>query len=79
MGLFGQFNDLVEKAQVNINGVKNLVIPIELQNMQKTAEIIKEKLVGFEAQEATNSVYVDSLIHLRTFLMSHYGHLRDCQ
>lgn len=77
------FLDNFKKAAQNIpdaRGVLNAVdqvaavaMPVELQNLQTTKDTIAQKLSSF-GQSGENA---DSVIHLRTYLMSFYGNLQD--
>ena len=77
MGLFDQITNALSKAQSTANSLKNTVIPIEVQNLMDTHKLIEEKLTELEKNPELGATQNSPIIHLRTLLMNHYGHIQQ--
>ena len=69
--------DFLNEAQNQLSDLTNAVVPIEIQNLKKSHDRLNEDITKIEQEgiPANNPQALTAITHLRTFLMTHYGHL----
>jgi hypothetical protein len=77
MGLFDQLKNVASQATSGLAAVGKIAMPQELANMQKTHTDIQEKTVRVAQELQAGTTNTDAIIQLRTFLMTHFGHLEQ--
>lgn len=77
MDFLNNLQNLGDQAQSQFNTIKNTVIPMEIQNLKKAHDQINQDISAIETNgiAANNPQALTAITHLRTFLMTHYGHL----
>ena len=77
MNLLDNIQNLADQTQNQIKVIKDTAIPVEIQNLKKSHNRILEELIKLEQESIpeNNPVALSRITHLRTFLMTHYGHL----
>ena len=77
MNFFDDLSNLTNEAGNQFKTIKNAVIPVEIQNLKKTHDRLDEEIRKIETENipADNPQALVSITHLRTFLMTHFGHL----
>lgn len=69
--------DFLNEAQNQLSNLTNAVVPIEIQNLKKSHDRLNEDITKIENEgiPADNPQALMAITHLRTFLMTHFGHL----
>jgi len=77
MGLLDNLRNFADSTRDQLNAVKNTVIPMEIQNLKKSHDQLAADISAIESNGiiANSPQALTAITHLRTFLMTHYGHL----
>src|ERR1044072_3914541 len=82
MSLLDSFKDLVDdipggQGMMNsLQAASNVVRPAQLENLEKTAATLQEKITSLSTELASGQATPDHLTHLRTFLTSYQNALQ---
>lgn len=77
MNIFSDIQNALDQGKSQFTTIKNTLIPIEIQNLKKTGEALDKSIAQIEQQTlaADNPQALTQITHLRTSLMTHFGHL----